>query len=289
MQKVFEKERNGNKIELFYDLDKNILSAAVNGNKCRKAEVRNKGLRANLQYAILFYLANSERENYWVLAEDEYNAIIDDLEGLSEYEHNLLECKCSAKEEAKKITLKSETDKYLSGELLIEVEYDDDKWHRGFYATNAVVRKLLERAGIANSNGFIKESHLVKDLKIDAEDVKEYLKREAKKRKQQQAKKEEEQKQLAKLYEAAKQEQEELLSNLEAPIKAQKTKIADEDGMTECWQYELKINGVVYHVFEYMMFDAGHVVGCETRGKDENLAKEIVRKCCNNLDMTLRM
>ena len=43
MQKVFEKERNGNKIELFYDLDKNILSAAVNGNKCRKAEVRNKG------------------------------------------------------------------------------------------------------------------------------------------------------------------------------------------------------------------------------------------------------
>ena len=103
MKKVFEKERNGNKIELFYDLDKNILSAAVNGNKCRKAEVRNKGLRANLQYAILFYQTNSERENYWVLAEDEYNAIIDALEGLSEYEHNLLGCKCSAKEEAKKI------------------------------------------------------------------------------------------------------------------------------------------------------------------------------------------
>ena len=87
----------------------------------------------------------------------------------------------------------------------------------------------------------------------------------------------------------SKKEKEELLSNLEAPIKAQKTQIQDEDGMTECWQYELKINGVVYHVFEYMMFDAGHVIGCETRGKDENLAKEIVKKCCNNLDMTLRM
>ena len=250
MQKVFEKERNGNKIELFYDLHKNILSAAVNGNKCRKAEVRNKGLRTNLQYAILFYLANSERENYWVLAEDEYNAIIDALEGLSEYEHNLLGCK---------------------------------------YSANAVVRKLLERAGIANSNGFIKESHLVKDLRIDAEDVKEYLRREAEKRKQQQMKKEEEQKQLAKIYEEAKKEKEELLSRVEEPLKYQKTQIQDEDGMTECWQYELKINGVVYNVFEYMMFDAGHVIGCETRGKDENLAKEIVKKCCNNLDMTLRM
>lgn len=267
MKKVFEKERTGNKIELFYDFHKNILTAVVNGEKCRKAEVRSKALIANLKYAILFYFKNSERENYWALGEDEYNAIIDTLEGLSE----------------------SEADKYLSGELLIEVEYDDDKWHRGFYTTNVVVRKLLERAGIANSNGFIKESHLVKDLRIDAEDVKEYLRREAEKRKQQQMKKEEEQKQLAKIYEEAKKEKEELLSRLEEPLKYQKTQIQDEDGMTECWQYELKINGVVYHVFEYMMFDAGHVIGCETRGKDENLAKEIVKKCCNNLDMTLRM